>query len=232
MKFTNNSQLSLWKILATYLEWAQNVDIAVAFLRMSGIRIVVNYFRNIITNGGRIRVICGKDFGYTEPDALQELRKIGVKVKVFTGEQIFHPKAFIFWKDDQLRGILGSSNLTASGLESGVEWNIAIDDDQEILHEMGDCFESLWKSAEVKELTDTLLSTMRQDRTEFDRNPVHERIEKLLDFSGDTFSFPFRVGPAFLDPRYPHPLTIPKKYYPVLGKYLTKDHTDVGVFEV
>ena len=230
MQFTDNSRLSIRSVLVDYLIWAEDVDIAVAFLRKSGASILLRYFQRIIRNGGRVRVLCGQDFGYTESDALDDLQKIGVDIKVFDGEQIFHPKCYIFRNGRNSRAIIGSSNLTSSGLENGVEWNLAIDDnEQKVLQDIVRSFEQLWTSPKVETWSNTLAQKLRQTQANTRDNDNQRRIVEKLDFVGESFRFPFTVNKSFLD-RSNHPLTIIKRHYPVLDKYITSHHTEVGLF--
>ena len=60
----------------------------------------------------------------SEPNALYRLVDIG-GVKIFDNplNKSFHPKSYIFKKNDNFEYYIGSSNISYSALISGVEWN-------------------------------------------------------------------------------------------------------------
>ena len=60
----------------------------------------------------------------SEPNALYRLVDIGgVKIFANSMNKSFHPKSYIFKKDDNFEIYIGSSNISYSALVSGVEWN-------------------------------------------------------------------------------------------------------------
>ncbi len=226
MQFTDNSQVTLNSVLIEYLKWAEGVDIAVAFIRKSGVNLIAHDLQNIIDNRGKIRIIGGQDFGYTEPDALKELSRIGAEIKIFNGEQIFHPKCVIFRRGDRLRIIIGSSNLTSSGLESGVEWNLAVNEDHDLMRKVAFSFEQLWTSTKVKVLSETVIDEIRQAQAQAISDIKRNQIEGKLDFVGASFRFSFTVNPSFI--KKPHALTVLKKHYGILNKYLASNHVEAS----
>ena len=64
-------------------------------------------------------------------------------MRLFSGGSVaFHPKAYIFWSTagETAAGYVGSSNLSASGIDGGVEWNLGTDRVEQLVAG----FESLW----------------------------------------------------------------------------------------
>ena len=71
----------------------------------------------------------------SRPDALTQLADLAsgpdrrLEVRLFSGGSIaFHPKAYIFWSSagETAAGYVGSSNLSASGIDGGVRGCVSI----------------------------------------------------------------------------------------------------------
>jgi len=75
----------------------------------------------------------------------------------------FHPKAYIFWSSagEAAAGYVGSSNLSASGIDGGVEWNLGVDRVEQLVAG----FDSLWTDERSKPLDATSPSACAGGRT-------------------------------------------------------------------
>jgi hypothetical protein len=100
---------------------AERLDVAVAFVSRSGVRVL----RELLTECGtpatfRIVVRGGP---VSDPDAVITLADLGADVRVVMGAQAprFHPKLWISSSADWIRVLSGSGNLTAGGLEDNHE---------------------------------------------------------------------------------------------------------------
>ena len=136
--------------LRAHIDSAHEVDIAVAFILQSGVDAIEENLRDLLARGGRLRILTGDYLDVTDPDALARLLDLAacvheegradegaapanskeprVALRVFDGRaQSFHPKAYIFRGSDG-RGVacVGSSNLSATALRRGVEWNMRL----------------------------------------------------------------------------------------------------------
>lgn len=191
------------------MAWSEKVDIAVAFVRKSGVTPLEQEICHLLKNGGQIRILTGMDFGFTEPEALIALQKLGVQVRVFSANRIFHPKCYLFQKESNLKVVIGSSNLTSSGLETGVEWNVFLDSTQEKLHELSLSFERLWNSKYAKQLSEEVLKELQIIQKESQNEKVKNKLLGKLDYAAESIQFLFNVGKSFLDYAH-HPITIPK----------------------
>lgn len=110
------------------LSTARSVDIIVSFLKESGLSLITEELVSALGRGVRIRVLTGTYLGITSPFALEELMSLegDIEVRLFSEDSVaFHPKAYIVRSvdpgDDCV--IVGSSNISASALTDGVEWN-------------------------------------------------------------------------------------------------------------
>jgi len=113
---------------------AKNVQIAVAFLKYTGIKVIEKSMRQCLDNGGSFEIIAGLDFKTTDSQALQyfiNLKKEYSKVNFYCfGDRkenktniVFHPKIYLFEKNRETTGIVGSANMTEGGLMTNFEVN-------------------------------------------------------------------------------------------------------------
>jgi superfamily II DNA or RNA helicase/HKD family nuclease/SOS-response transcriptional repressor LexA len=108
---------------------AADVDIIVAFIRKSGIKPLEQAIRDVISRGGRVRVLTTVFTGTTEKAALDLLEGLGAEVKVSYNTAVtrLHAKAWIFHRPYSVTtAYIGSSNLTYSAQVTGVEWNLKL----------------------------------------------------------------------------------------------------------
>ena len=113
--------------LLAHLSTAHEVDVAVAFTLASGVREVEEHLRDVLTRGGRVRLLTGDYLAVTEPDALLRLLDLGegLELRVFESSGTsFHLKTYVC-VDANGHGtaFVGSSNLSRTALRAGVEWN-------------------------------------------------------------------------------------------------------------
>jgi len=66
-----------------YFNWADSIDIVVAFLRNSGIALLEEKKLDWTFVGSKSRFIVGGDFGYTEHEAITKLIKFGADIKLY-----------------------------------------------------------------------------------------------------------------------------------------------------
>lgn len=109
------------------------LSIAVAWVRESGIRHVEEVLRDFLTAGKQVRIISGIAMRHTSYEGLSRLLNLAehgdIKTFVYHNESgaIFHPKLYLFRSANSARLIVGSNNLTAAGLYSNVEAGLSID---------------------------------------------------------------------------------------------------------
>ncbi|MFN8611322.1 MAG: DEAD/DEAH box helicase family protein [Vulcanimicrobiota bacterium] len=156
--------------LAAHLERAVQLDMAVAFIQVSGLeRLWPDFERLLQKPQARLRLVTGDYLGVTDPDALQRLMTLRerypeqVTLRVFQANQrAYHPKAYLF--TDRLgrqTALVGSSNLSESALGSGLEWNYR---DGHGAAFVAEAFERLLRHPETVELTQDWLRAYRLRR--------------------------------------------------------------------
>jgi HKD family nuclease len=111
------------------------LDIAVAWVRASGIRHLLPSLNGFLSAGNRLRIIVGVDLDNTTVEGLQtllDLQKVGdAQTTVYHNEisSIFHPKLYLFSNAKRAKLIVGSNNITEAGLYTNTEAGLEIEDD-------------------------------------------------------------------------------------------------------
>lgn len=140
------------------------IDLLVSFVMRSGINLIARHLDEALERGARVRLLTTDYLQITDASALGFfLDRIGhgiaaqqatgqVEVRVFSDSSTsFHPKAYIFSSSDSGAGVafVGSSNLSWSGITTGVEWNI---ETRQVKH-LIDEFDRLWTDPRSVPLT-------------------------------------------------------------------------------
>lgn len=117
---------TLLRALRQELATCRRARLAVAFVMTSGVDLLDADLRRALLRGAHFQLLTTDYLDVTEPDALRRLLGLGsgCAVRVFlAGSRSFHPKAYLFERDDGSgRAFVGSANLSRSGLDGGVEW--------------------------------------------------------------------------------------------------------------
>lgn len=133
-----NTNYPVAEVIKNELFESRKVNIAVAFLRKSGVDQIYKALDYALTkNNAKIEIIVGLDFKTTDYNALVALEEIKSKYPGFIyycfgdkrdnfNDLIFHPKIYLFSNDipEKYTSIIGSSNLTFGGLSSNFEVNV------------------------------------------------------------------------------------------------------------
>lgn len=110
---------------------AISIDIIVAFLMESGVKLLKDELKEVVNKNIPIRILTGNYLNITQPQALYMLKDImGDKVDLRfynVPNKSFHPKAYIFEYEKGGDLYVGSSNISKSALTSGIEWNYRLD---------------------------------------------------------------------------------------------------------
>ena len=150
------------------IESADRIDLIVAFIRWSGLRLMEPKLRAFTERGGRLRVITTTYTGSTERLAVDHLTSLGAAVKVSyqTDNTRLHAKAWLFHRESGFSTVfIGSSNLSKSAMVDGAEWNVRLaqTDAPTIVEKFAATFESYWADPDY-ELYDPARDADRFDR--------------------------------------------------------------------
>ena len=117
----------LYPYLKAAMAGAQQIDINVSFLMVSGIRLVLEDLKAAAARGVAIRILCSNYLNITQPVALYLLKDgLGDQLELRfydVPNHSFHAKAYFFRYRDYEEVFVGSSNLSRSALTNGIEWN-------------------------------------------------------------------------------------------------------------
>lgn len=123
--------------LSEAMSRATEVDLAVAFIKTTGLRLLMPDLQAALGSktGRNVRVLTSDYLDITDPEALRLLlllQEQGADVRVFlTAGTSFHLKAYIFARlvDGELvegTAFVGSSNISRQALQEGLEWNYRV----------------------------------------------------------------------------------------------------------
>ena len=115
---------------------AQEIEITVAFIRISGLKLLFGALCDAVDRGTTIKVLTSDYLDVTDPQALRELmllKERGADIRIYKcdGQQSFHMKSYIFihtHDGDWVEGCayVGSSNISKAALTTGHEWNLQL----------------------------------------------------------------------------------------------------------
>jgi len=137
------------------IQSTDSIDFICSFIKWSGLRLIKEELKKCIKNGIEVRVITTVYMGASDKRAIDELQKMGAKVKVSydTRRTRLHAKAWLFHRNTGYStAYVGSSNLSASAQTEGLEWNVRISniESPHLIQKFEASFESYWNSEEFR----------------------------------------------------------------------------------
>jgi superfamily II DNA or RNA helicase/diadenosine tetraphosphate (Ap4A) HIT family hydrolase/SOS-response transcriptional repressor LexA len=149
-------------------ERADHIAIVAAFVQASGLGRIRGATELALRRGARIRIVTGDYLNITQADALTTLLdwehasesdedddKGSLEARVIEVDKLaprassFHPKSWGFEAKSFGIAFVGSSNLSRSALETGIEWNLRVERDRDAsaYTRIRESFEGLWERA-------------------------------------------------------------------------------------
>lgn len=132
---------------------ADHICIIVSFLRLSGIRMILDELRRFCcVEGHTLRIITTTYCGITEAKAVEQLSELpNTEIRISYNAQIerLHAKSYIFERNSGFStAYIGSSNLSRSAQTDGLEWNIRVTnvENPHIIKSALATFEMYWNS--------------------------------------------------------------------------------------
>ncbi|MCF6352826.1 MAG: phospholipase D family protein [Cyclobacteriaceae bacterium] len=103
-----------------------------AFASEAGIYGLSGHINFAKKNFKKLTIIVGIDQGGTSKEALEEILSLNIESYIFYQKEspIFHPKFYLFEGTSEIKIILGSSNLTGTGLFTNIESSLLIEFNQ------------------------------------------------------------------------------------------------------
>lgn len=149
--FNGAQDVSLLHELERETASAQRIDAIVAFLKFSGFKLMEQAFRRFFDRGGELRLIASTYVGATDARAVEELVRMGARVRMAYEEDgtRLHAKAWLFHRPSGLStAYIGSSNLSRSALTDGAEWNVRVTQatTPALVERFDQAFEQFWEA--------------------------------------------------------------------------------------
>ncbi len=137
------SGLSFLNVLKSALRDASALDMAVSYLQVSGWELLQGEIARM--SGKNVRLLITDQFAFTHPEGMRRALNAGVRVRNYVGHRIYHPKVYIAYNAAQkpTGAVVGSANISESGLTEGIEAGIAISD-SEVLNQLKAWFDQLF----------------------------------------------------------------------------------------
>ncbi len=120
------------------IESADTVCVLSSFVMKSGVNFIKDTLKKAAKNEADIKICTGDYLYITQPEALEELLSIDerIRIRLWKSNGVsFHPKAYLFQSNEHDVLFIGSSNLSNSALNQGIEWNISVSDEKEVFDE-------------------------------------------------------------------------------------------------
>lgn len=118
---TNNKRPTHLNIINRLLDSADEVIICVAFLKSSGLDLILDRLSDNCT------LYIGTDYYLTEPLAIKKLLRNGHTVYLTKKvKSTFHPKIYYFKQGNDISILTGSANITGGGLDTNFEVSLFI----------------------------------------------------------------------------------------------------------
>lgn len=135
--------------LRSELASADEVELICAFLKWSGVRLMRESLAELVNRGGKLRVVTTTYLGASDLRAIDELARLGAKIKISYETQAtrLHAKAWHFHRHTGFStAYVGSSNMSRAALTDGVEWNVRLSavEAPHLIEAFADNFSSYW----------------------------------------------------------------------------------------
>jgi hypothetical protein len=100
-----------------------------------GLKLIENSIKLAINSAKSIEFMVGLDMNWTDPEALQMLFDLSTKnenincacLSSLKPYYTYHPKLYLFNTKNNVKSIIGSSNLTEGGLKKNIEANVIVE---------------------------------------------------------------------------------------------------------
>ena len=172
-----NSKISLGEEIRREIASADEICFIVSFLKLSGIRIIIDDLKNFCQQANKkLRIITTTYCAATEAKAilqLSELPNTEIHISYKTDIERLHAKSYIFLRNSGLHtAYIGSSNLSKSAQTEGLEWNVRMTsvENPHIIKSALATFDMYWNSPNFE---DFRIGGIEKFYKELKRNILH-----------------------------------------------------------
>ena len=169
----------------------------VAFAAISGVSTILKNLKIASKNYSQLRFFIGVDNMGTSKEALELLLKENIETYIYHDKKdyiTYHPKIYLFEGPVFTRVIIGSSNLTNSGIKTNIEASVQIDfrtktdkQGEKLLSEIKNNFYELLnlKSKQLSKLTSELIEKLVADNLIYSQNRLGTSIKENKNNDGE-----------------------------------------------
>ena len=172
-----SSALSLGEEIRREIASADEICFIVSFLKVSGVRILLDDLKKFCTREGtRLRIITTTYCGATQAKAIEQLAALPnteIRISYNTDIERLHAKSYIFSRNSGMNtAYIGSSNLSKSAQTEGLEWNMRVTsvENPHIIKTALATFEMYWNSPNFE---DFRIGGIEKFNKEIHRNIFH-----------------------------------------------------------
>lgn len=148
------------------------ICILTSFIMKSGVHYLKEGLKRAAENGADIKICTGDYLYITQPEALCELLSIDERIttRIWKSNGVsFHPKAYMFQSNEHDYLFVGSSNLSKSALNQGIEWNLAVSDEIDVFEEAQSEFLKLFYADQTVPLNKETLEDYKHSFNKYQR---------------------------------------------------------------
>lgn len=169
---------------------ADHIYLIVSFLKLSGVRLLMDALRKFTSQSGHtLQIITTTYCGVTDAKAVQQLSELpNTEIKISYNTQIerLHAKAYIFERNSGFStAYIGSSNLSKSAQTEGLEWNVRVTnvENPQVINAAIKTFEVYWNSKEFEDFRiggiDKFYKELKLQRQPQDNTLLYQRYNIL-----------------------------------------------------
>lgn len=179
--FTGGKGLQLQSEIIKDIESADNICMIVSFLKLSGVRLIIDSLKKFCSKEGHtLRIITTTYCGVTDGKAVEQLSQLpNTEIRISYNATIerLHAKSYIFHRNSGLStAYIGSSNLSRSAQTDGLEWNIRVTnvENSHILKTAQATFDIYWESKNFEDFNDGGIAKFNEE-AKIQRNGNNEK---------------------------------------------------------
>lgn len=176
------SALSLGEEIRREIASADEICFIVSFLKVSGIRILMDDLKKFTQKeGSRLRIITTTYCGVTQSKAIEQLLELPnteIRISYNTDIERLHAKSYIFLRNSGMNtAYIGSSNLSKSAQTDGLKWNIRVTniENPHIIKTALATFDMYWNSPNFEDIR---IGGIDKFNKEINRNLFRNRSEE------------------------------------------------------
>ncbi|MBT2682241.1 DEAD/DEAH box helicase family protein [Bacillus sp. ISL-37] len=151
--------------LLSQFEKASTICILTSFVMKSGVAFLKEALASAAKAGADIKICTGDYLYITQPEGLAELLAIddNIEIRLWKSNGVsFHPKAYLFKSESEDCFFIGSSNLSKSALNNGIEWNLSVSNEKTVFNDALDEFLKVFYADQTVKVNEETLKDYKE----------------------------------------------------------------------